>query len=151
MGYIETILAVAKTVKVSGPLLLAICTHESGLHNTVRPQDGHSPTYGICQVKLETAQMLGYKGNADNLMVPEINIYWAAQYVKYQTERYGDDWCKIVSAYNSGSFTESKRLPGKPRNLAYVQSVRGNLEEGLQDKLSCDTPTGFTIVDEDIQ
>jgi soluble lytic murein transglycosylase-like protein len=138
MDYVQIIFAAAKTAKISGPLLLAICTHESGLKNTVREKDGKSSTYGVCQIKLETAQMLGYKGSWYNLMIPEENIRWAARYVKYQESRYGNDWCKIVSAYNSGSFAESKRLPGKPRNLAYVQLVRGKLDRELQDKLSCE-------------
>jgi len=138
MSVTESIFAIAKTIKVSGPLLLAICSHESGLHNIVTEHDGNSSTYGVCQIKLETATMLGYKGSWYNLMIPEVNIKWAAYYVKYQESRYGDDWCKIVSAYNSGSFTESKKVPGKPRNLAYVQLVRGKLDESLQHKLSCE-------------
>lgn len=141
MGYVESIFAIAKTIKVSGPLLLAICMHESGLKNIVTEKDGASSTFGVCQIKLETAKMLGYKGSWYNLMIPEENIRWAARYVKYQEARYGDDWCKIVSAYNGGSYVESHHIPGKPRNLAYVQSVRDKLDQNLQNKLSCERQT----------
>ncbi len=138
MDVVETIFAIAKTVKVSGPLLLAICSHESGLKNVVTENDKGTPTYGVCQIKLPTARMLGYKGSWYGLMDPQINIRWAARYIKYQEARYGDDWCKIVSAYNGGSYTESRHAPGKPRNLAYVQSVREKLDENLWHKLSCE-------------
>ena len=138
MSYISMIVLAAKKAKVSGALLLAICTHESGLTNTLVPHDGGSPTYGVCQVKYDTAKMLGFTGKPKDLMTPEINIKWAAQYLKYQHERYDGDWCKTVAAYNAGTYNESKKAPGKPRNLKYVRNVQRKLAESLQDKLSCD-------------
>lgn len=137
MTYTAIILAAAKAAKVSGSLLLAICMHESNLKNVEVPHDGGSPSYGICQVKLGTAQMLGYEGTGKGLMDPATNAKWAAAYVKYQKERYDGDWCKAVAAYNAGTYNESKVLPGYPRNLKYVRRVQKKLEEDLQDKLLC--------------
>lgn len=139
MTYTAIILLAAKKVYVSGALLLAICTHESGLTNALVEHDGGSPTYGICQVKLDTAKMLGFTGTAKDLMTPDINAKWAAKYLKYQHERYDGDWCKTVSAYNAGTYVESKKRPGYPRNLAYVRNVQKKLDDDLQSKLSCDT------------
>lgn len=137
MTYETVILLAAKKAAVSGALLLAICTHESGLKNIESKQDGGSSSYGICQVKYETAKMIGFTGQAKDLMVPEKNAKWAARYLRYQFDRYEDDWCKVTAAYNSGTYNESKKVPGKPRNLAYVKYVQKKLDEGLQSKLSC--------------
>lgn len=139
MDYATIILMVAKKVSVSGSLLLAICSHESNLKNVMVPHDGGSPTYGICQVKLGTAEMMGYKGDAKGLMDPETNALYAATYLKYQKDRYASDWCMAVAAYNAGTYNESKIVPGKPRNLKYVRKVQTKLEEDLQHRLSCDS------------
>ena len=123
MQYVQIIVAAAKAAKTSGLILLAICTHESKLSNIINHNDGGSPTYGICQVKYSTAQMLGYQGKADGLMNPKENAKWAANYLRYQQLRYGD-WCKTVAAYNSGTYNESKVMPGYPKNLKYVNGVK---------------------------
>lgn len=137
MTYATYILLAAKAVKVPGALLLAICMQETGLNNAMVPHDGHSPTYGICQVKLETAQMIGYKGTAKQLMIPQENAKWAAKYLRYQLDRYDNDWCQAVAAYNAGTFNESKISPGFPRNLKYVRNVQKKLDEPFQDKIAC--------------
>lgn len=139
MPYVTIILLAAKKAGVSGALLLAICSHESNLINVEVPHDGGSPSYGICQVKLGTAQMLGYTGTGKGLMDPKENAKWAANYVKWQKERYDYDWCKVTAAYNAGTYNESKVLPGYPRNLKYVRKVQKRLEIDLQSKLSCGT------------
>ena len=138
MTFEAIILSAAKLYKVSGPLLLAICTHESALKNVMVPHDGGSPTYGICQVKLGTAQMLGYKGDGEGLMVPKENAKWAAKYLAYQKNRYDRDWCKVTAAYNAGTYFESSKSPGYPTNLKYVRKVQNKLDEDLKDKLSCE-------------
>lgn len=142
MIYETIILTAAKAAKVSGALLLAICTHESGLNNVLVPHDNGSPTYGICQVKYDTAKMLGFTGKAQDLMVPKVNAKWAATYLRYQTNRYGGNWFKIAAAYNAGTYSESKKVPGCPRNLAYVRNVQKKLNENLQHRMSCYTIDG---------
>lgn len=89
-------------------------------------------------VKLKTAEMLGYKGTLTDLRKAEVNAKYASLYLKYQQERYGaEDWCQLASAYNAGSYMESKKSPGKPRNLEYVKRVQKKLAEDIRDKLSC--------------
>lgn len=138
MIYETIILAAAKAAKVSGALLLAICTHESNLKNVKVPDDGGSPTYGICQVKYETAQMMGFTGKPKDLMDPETNAKYAAAYLKYQKERYGSDWIKVTAAYNAGTYNESSKIPGCPRNLKYLKHVKKKLDESLRHRLRCE-------------
>lgn len=137
MTFTQIILSAAKTAKTSSLILLAICTHESKLTNITVFNDGGSPTYGICGIKYETAQMLGYSGKPEGLLNPKENAKWAANYLRYQQVRYGD-WCKAVAAYNAGRFNESKKMPGFPRNLKYVINVRNNVNKHFQNLISCD-------------
>jgi soluble lytic murein transglycosylase-like protein len=137
MEHVKAIMWAAKMVKIPSSLLLAICVRETGLQNTVAPHDGGSPSIGICQMKLATAQDLGFEGTAQDLMVPRINAYWAAMYLKWQMARYDDNWCKAVAAYNAGTFNESQIEPGHPRNLKYVRGVQRELASDLRPMLSC--------------
>lgn len=125
MDYISIITLAAKQVGVSASLLLAICSHESGgFKYDNNENDRGTPSIGICQMKEATAKMIGFKGNRVALRKPRTNALWAARYLKMQMLRYDNDPCKAVAAYNAGSYTESKKVPGKPRNLKYVKSVQ---------------------------
>ena len=138
MDIVTIILNAANAAKVSGILLLGICTHESGnfkLNYSV--YDNGSPSYGVCQVKLDTAARLGFKGSPKDLNDPRINSKYAALYLKYQEQRYGDNWVKLASAYNAGSYNPSNRVPGCPRNLRYIKLVKKKLPESLQNRLTC--------------
>jgi soluble lytic murein transglycosylase-like protein len=137
VNFIQIIAAAAKSVKISGAILVAICSHESGLNNTMINQDHGSPTYGICMVKYETASMLGYEGEPEGLMDPQTNAKYAAIYLKYQYKRY-QNWCKAIAAYNAGRYKESQVLPGYPRNLKYVRHVQKRLNNRLKKITSCD-------------
>ena len=137
MNYVQIILHAAKMAKVSGFVLLAICTQETKLQNIVHKNDGGSHSYGICQVKMDTAKMLGYEGPEEDLNSPEINAKWAANYLRYQQLRYGD-MCKAVAAYNAGRYNESKVMPGYPRNLKYVNSVNKILTKISTQHFTCD-------------
>lgn len=138
ISYISIIIAAAKKAQVSTAILLALCTHESSLQNVKVHEDGGSPTFGICQVKHETAKMLGYTGKDDGLMDPQTNAKWASLYLKWQLNRYEGSYCKAVSAYNMGSYSESKKKPGYPKNLRYVMSVQSKLTKESLSELSCD-------------
>lgn len=138
MSFLQMILEAARSAKISGAILVAVCTHESGLVNIMVPHDGGSPTYGICQVKLDTANMLGYKGDANGLMDPKTNAKYAAIYLKKQYDRY-QNWCMAIAAFNAGKYNESKIKPGYPRNLKYVLNVTKKLDKNFQNAISCDS------------
>ena len=139
MDYVSIITLAAKQVGVSASLLLAICSHESGgFKFDNNENDRGSPSIGICQMKEATAKLLGFKGNRIALKKPKTNALWAARYLKMQMDRYDNDYCKAVAAYNSGSYNESKKVPGKPRNLKYVKSVQKLIvEENVAMLLEC--------------
>lgn len=132
------ILNAAKIAHVSGVLLLAICTHESGgFTNNYNPNDKGTPSIGSCQVKEATANFLGFKGNPKKLMNPKINARYAAKYLAYQQTRYGeDDWVKLTASYNAGSY-KTGRIAGCPRNLKYVKLVQKKLSDDYKSRLSC--------------
>lgn len=119
--------------------MLAICSHESNNFTmTLNQYDGGSPSYGICQVKKETASMFGFKGKASELMNPKVNAKYAALYLKYQEKRYGsENWCILSAAFNAGSFNESKEMAGYPRNLRYVRRIQSKLDPLLHYRMVC--------------
>lgn len=136
MNYVQIILSAAKVAKTSGLILLAICTHETKLNNITVQNDGGTPTYGICQVKMGTAKMLGFQGKETDLLKPKENAKWAAEYLKYQHNRY-KNWCKAVASYNAGRYNESKIKPGYPRNLKYVLRVDKLLTKNSSERIIC--------------
>lgn len=101
------------------PLLLsAICYVES----TYRPKviNKKDPSYGLCQLKLDTARMFSYDGGEQGLLDPHINARYAAKYLSYLLKRYKGDVLKATSAYNCGRFC---------RNYSYINKVMGALVE----------------------
>lgn len=85
-------------------LLESVCYVES-THNirALHINDGGTDSYGVCQVKYETARWLGYRGSANQLMDPSINIFYAAKLLKKQILRYNGNIEKAVIAYNRGN------------------------------------------------
>ncbi len=84
-------------------LLSSLCYVESKHDvNAVHVDDGPSNSLGVCQIKLETSQGLGFKGDEKQLMSPKTNIYFAAAYLKHQLVRYNGNVTKAVIAYNKG-------------------------------------------------
>lgn len=85
-------------------LLEAICTVESSLNaNAKHPHDGDGTSYGLCQIKEATAREMGFEAKVNVLMDPSVNAYYAAKYLRFQMDRYEDDWIRAVAAYNKGS------------------------------------------------
>ena len=144
MEVMTLIMSAAKAVGVSGTLLLAICNHESGgFRQNYAPFDKGTPSYGSCQLKEDTALMFNFQGLPFELNDPKKNAKYSALYLKYQQDRYGEDWVKMTAAYNSGTFFESKRVPGCPRNLRYVNLVKAKLPLDLQGRLNCGISRDF--------
>lgn len=119
---------IAIAVQISSKLLISICWIESNHRNVVNLDDGGSPSYGICQIKLETANWIkekyklpGEKLSVVDIMTPEINAYYAALYLKWQTTRYPNDLNCIISSYNAGSCIKSNQE-------TYVKKVKEKME-----------------------
>ncbi len=136
----------AKLVGVPHTLLLAVCMTETNLKHVDSPNDGKTTSYGVCQVKLETAQFMGKVHKKKDLVgfqesdmrSVQNNAMVAAFYLKYQIKRYDGDFCKAVAAYNAGRYKESLENPGQPFNLIYVQKVRSKIsDEEFAKELDC--------------
>lgn len=103
-------------------LLSALCFVES--HHkpaAFHKDDGNSSSLGLCQIKLTTAKLLGFKGTEKDLMNPKANVEYASKYLKKQLNRYKGDYLKAVSAYNMGTYRENKH--GNPINQGYISKV----------------------------
>lgn len=85
-------------------LLKSVCYVESNHNiNAINYNDGHGHSMGVCQIKYKTAKWLGFKGTENQLMRPEVNIYYAAKYLRKNLDRYGGDVKKALIAYNRGN------------------------------------------------
>lgn len=85
-------------------LLLAICTVESSLKpRSFNPHDSHGGSYGLCQLKEDTAKSMGFNADKNLLLNMHVNAYYAARYLSHQLERYDDDWIRAIAGYNKGS------------------------------------------------
>lgn len=114
--------AATQTFSLPPGLLSALCYVETS-HNpkAIHKDDGKGDSIGLCQVKLATAQMLGYKGTARGLLDPKTNVYYAAAYLTLNMKRYNRDIRKAVAAYNAGTHREDSK--GLTRNRKYVSKV----------------------------
>lgn len=84
-------------------LLESICYVESKYDtHAIHEDDGGSDSIGVCQIKLTTAQDLGFTGTPKQLLQPEINIHYAGKYLRKQLSRYKNDYTKAIISYNIG-------------------------------------------------
>lgn len=97
----------ADKVEIPREILLALCWNESSFRTKgVTHVDGGTLSYGICQIKLDTAQYMDkvYKHKipvtAAKLEDPKFNAFYAAKFLKFQFNRYDGDWMLAVDAYN---------------------------------------------------
>lgn len=116
-----TFLAVSSIFNLPEGLLSSICLVESG-HSTaaIHYNDKGSDSLGVCQIKLKTAQFVGFKGTHKELLDPAYNIYYAGKYLRYQLYRYNNDTKKAISAYNMGKCVMKL---GRIKNNLYVSKV----------------------------
>lgn len=86
-------------------LIKAVIWQESsGFPNAKRKENGFY-SYGLCGLTLPAARDMGYLGIEEDLIEPDINIYYATAYLRYQIDRYGGDVSKGLVAYNAGHWT----------------------------------------------
>jgi hypothetical protein len=115
-------LAVTNTYSLPIGLLSALCFVESSHRvEVIHKDDGGAHSIGVCQIKVETARMVGFTGTEQELLNPKTNITYAAKYLKRQIDRYDGDLRKGVAAYNSGRYMENDS--GWPKNNKYVTKV----------------------------
>ncbi len=119
---VEAILAIAKSVGISGQLLLAVCSVETNLRNVNNFADHHEGTqgsYGVCQLSLDTARQISPNIDMLALQQPKVNIRIAARYLQKLIQKYGN-MLDAIAAYNAGCV---KLRRGEYVNKKYVDKV----------------------------
>jgi len=59
-------------------------------------------SYGLMQLLYSTARGLGYTGSPEGLFDPAVNIDYGAKLLAQLRDRFGADFERVYSAYNSG-------------------------------------------------
>jgi soluble lytic murein transglycosylase-like protein len=102
MGLTTIFTAVSLQFGLPQGLLNSVCFVESSNNpNVVHYHDGKGASYGLCQIKLTSARLVGFKGTKEDLMSPKTNIYYAGKYLQHQVIRY-QSLRRGVIAYNLG-------------------------------------------------
>ncbi len=96
-------------------LLLAIITQESGGRVHSMSSAGASGLFQFMPATAKRFGVLGTIGDYDARYHPETAAKGAAKYIEEQRGFYGDDFAKILAAYNSGE-SRFKRLNKKHQN-----------------------------------
>jgi hypothetical protein len=72
----------------------------------------HRGNYGLMQIRLATARGVGYSGNAEGLLDPDINLTYAVKYLAGAYRAAGCDADRAVSYYKRGYYGAAKRECG---------------------------------------
>lgn len=125
--YMTTLLlafaTVTQTFDLPPGLMSAVCWVESTHKiNAIHKDDNGGDSLGVCQIKYETAKLMGFTGTAKQLREdPFINTYYAAKYIKKNLTRYKGDLRCTVAAYNAGKCRYDEQ--GHIKNKLYVAKV----------------------------
>lgn len=103
-------------------LLAGICWIESHYrHKAINQEDGGSPSYGMCQIKVDVARDYGFHGKPEDLLSMRVNLRYAAKHLRFELDRYDEIWNHAIAAYNGGKLRVNKQ--GVIRNVKYVKKV----------------------------
>lgn len=83
-------------------LVVAIARVESSYRARVVSWYKGLPYYGMMQMSMGTARMLGYRGHGDGLLNWRTNVRFAAKYLTSLKEKHGTVR-RTVAAYNAGT------------------------------------------------
>jgi len=83
-------------------LIVAIARVESSYRARVVSWYKGLPYYGMMQMSMGTARMLGYSGHGDGLLNWRTNVRYAAKYLTLLKEKHGTVR-RTVAAYNAGT------------------------------------------------
>jgi soluble lytic murein transglycosylase-like protein len=96
----------------------------------VRVESNYDPTViggvgeiGLMQIRPSTAAMLGFKGSAEELAKPEVNIHYGVIYLSKAWRLANGDLCRALMKYRAGHGEEIMT----PRSVSYCQRARSHL------------------------
>jgi soluble lytic murein transglycosylase-like protein len=78
---------------------------------------------GLMQIRPETAAMLGFRGSAEDLAKPEINIHYGVTYLSKAWRLANGDLCRTLMKYRAGHGEEVMT----PRSQNYCNRARSHL------------------------
>jgi soluble lytic murein transglycosylase-like protein len=80
---------------------------------------------GLMQVRPETALMLGFKGDLEELARPDVNIHYGVTYLSQAWRLAGGDLCRTLMKYRAGHGEEVM----SPLSVIYCGRARAHLAE----------------------
>ncbi len=89
---------------------------ESLLHRVIQRESDYranlraGPYYGLMQILPATAREMGFRGNPNELLDPEVNLLYAGRYLRGAWLVSGGDEAAAVMWYARGYYYEAKRL-----------------------------------------
>lgn len=119
----RTAAAVVYGVAPSDREVKAIIDIESSWNPTVT---GSANEIGLMQLKLSTAQWLGYSGSHADLYLPINNVRYGTYYLAYWKQRRMNQE-QMASCYNAGHLEYT--TDGKFKNQRYVEKFKRALEK----------------------
>ena len=124
-------------------LVLEISDVESSKNSKViSRQDSHNVHYGLMQVKLGTARMLGFKGHPKDLLQWKTNLKLGIDYLDEKLEKH-HSMQAAAAAYNAGAVYICRKgkvcKRGSFTNQGYVDLVMAHYRKYA--KLQCLDPT----------
>lgn len=109
-------------------LLSSICYVESKHDiSAYHKHDGKGNSVGVCQVKIQTAMMLGFRGSEKELMEPSTNVMYAAKYLQHQLIRYDGDTVAAIISYNRGSKKLLTRTDYSDKVIKYWENINAKM------------------------
>lgn len=126
---------------INPTLVLAISQVESSGNSKVVSRQGRLVHYGIMQMQLGTARMLGFHGKPSDLLQWKLNLQYGVSYLNEKLKKYHSKE-SAVAAYNAGAAFPCKRSHhGKCKlghfvNQGYVDLVMSQYKRHAS--LQCD-------------
>lgn len=77
--------------------------------STHRPGARNGPYYGLFQILPQTARTMGFSGQPDDLLDPEVNLEYALKYLRGAYIVAEGDWDAAIMWYARGYYYEAKR------------------------------------------
>lgn len=100
--------------------LIARYAHRHGipealLHHVIARESGYNPTsspgrfYGLMQITYSTARSMGYRGDPNGLLDPEINLTYGVPYLANAYKLAGGNEARTTGLYSGGYYKVAKQ------------------------------------------
>ena len=101
----------ASKAGVEWDVLAVVCHYETrGNIDKAGAVGDDGASLGICQVKVQTAQEMGYRGPAEGLKDPVTNIRYAARWLRHCVDLGAASVRRQAECYNAGRLGRAKTL-----------------------------------------